>query len=58
MDQLEGIKNSIKNCKEDDYERMKYVEKQLLNKVGYLCHYSLPCNLLEIVLVVPLYSYS
>ncbi|KAG0615425.1 hypothetical protein M758_5G040200 [Ceratodon purpureus] len=31
--ELEGIKNSIKNCKEDDFEKMKYSEKQLLNKI-------------------------
>lgn len=46
MDQLEGIKNSIKNCKEDDHEKMKYAEKQLLNKVRYLGHHSLRCDLL------------
>lgn len=35
MDQLEGIKNSLKNCSEDNFEKTKYAEKQLLTKVGY-----------------------
>lgn len=53
MDQLEGIKNSIKNCTEDNYEKTKYAEKQLLTKVGCYQQYHrfLRCNLLEIVLV-------
>ena len=58
MNQLEGIKDAIKNCKEDGYEKLKYLEKQLLNKVGYLCHHSSRCNSLEIVLVVPLLPVS
>lgn len=35
MDQLEGIKNSLKNCTEDNFEKTKYAEKQLLTKVGW-----------------------
>ena len=33
MEQLEGIKHSIKRCSEDEFEKLKYAEKQVLNKV-------------------------
>lgn len=33
MEQLEAIKRSIKRCSEDEFEKLKYAEKQVLNKV-------------------------
>ncbi len=34
VEQLESIRRAIKATSEDEFERLKYSEKQLVNKVG------------------------
>lgn len=56
IDQLNEIKDAMKLCKEDEKERMKYSEKQLLNKVGGYIRTTLVSQFNEILpLIAPVF---